>query len=212
MITVYTCITDGFGDILYDPLIVEDGIEYFCFTNKDIKSNVYKILPLPYNLDNDRRNSRFPKINSHIVFPQSEVTIWHDGVYQIKSIKSLLKSLKSDWSFCTFKHSSRKSVTEEIRACCIQKKENPNILNNQYKSYISEGFNDNCLFENSCLIRKNNSIVKDINNLWWSEYQKWSCRDQISLPYVFWKLDYKDVTLIEGKRFDNDFFKFREHK
>jgi hypothetical protein len=123
-----------------------------------------------------------------------------------------LKSLKSDWSFCTFKHSSRKSVTEEIRACCIQKKENPNILNNQYKSYISEGFNDNCLFENSCLIRKNNSIVKDINNLWWSEYQKWSCRDQISLPYVFWKLDYKDVTLIEGKRFDNDFFKFREHK
>jgi hypothetical protein len=51
-IVCYTCITGSY-DKLHDPLIVPSGIDFICFTNNsNLKSNIWKIRPIPSELDN----------------------------------------------------------------------------------------------------------------------------------------------------------------
>lgn len=205
-IIVYTCLTSNLKCPLYEPENYDPDIEYYCFSDKKtVDSKVYKTLPLPYTLQDNRRNSRFPKINSHLVFPNADITIWHDITYQVKNINNLLDSLGDDYFFATSKHHCRNSVKDETIACIKQRKDNNTLLLNQYASYIKDGFEDNGLYENFCLVRKKCDKAVVLNELWWKEYSKWSCRDQISLPYVFWKLN-DHPTIIPGNRFVSDFF------
>ena len=44
------------------------------------------------------------------------------------------------------------------------------------------------LFEMSTFIKKNTPIIKTFDLLWWEHICKFSSRDQISLPFVLWKL------------------------
>jgi hypothetical protein len=45
--------------------------------------------------------------------------------------------------------------------------------------------------ENCIIVRKNDIITQGINELWWQEYSTGSCRDQVSMPYVLWRLGVK---------------------
>ena len=43
-------------------------------------------------------------------------------------------------------------------------------------------------YETGILLRMNTNRVHYFNDIWWSEIQNGSLRDQLSIPYVVWKL------------------------
>lgn len=209
-ITVYTSLYGLCKYKIKSPVINKvrpgDEIDYICFTDNIIDSNIYRCRDQEWKELDSRRNSRWAKINSHLAFPDSDITIWHDACHQMIDVYKLIDSLNDPWEFCTFKH-YRSSLEEEIKACIYYKKETPDNLYNQYYNYMAMGmpFID-LIYDCSCLVRKNSDNVSKINEFWWSEYIKYSCRDQISLPFVIWKLGYKDWKPINGNRKRNPFF------
>jgi hypothetical protein len=212
-IVVYTSLYGNCGDVLMSPVAnpIKDGdtIDYVCFTDRSMSSSVYLLENQSYTLGDLRRASRWSKINSHLAFADADVTIWHDAIYQVKNVYDILN--ESDGEFCTFRH-YRTRLEDEIEACVKWGKEMPEVLQKQLAYYQQQGMPEtDVLFDCSCVVRRNTSKVKEINELWWSQFSKFGCRDQISLPYVFWQLKYKGWKALPGSRENNPFFLFREH-
>lgn len=71
---------------------------------------------------------------------------------------------------------------------------------------------NNGLICDGILVRKNNDIVNNVMNNWWSEINCGSVRDQLSFNFVSWKENFKPHYLKMGIR-NNKFFKIiKKHK
>ena len=68
------------------------------------------------------------------------------------------------------------------------------------------------LTENSLIIRRNNGIIKELNELWWKEYQEGSQRDQLSLPYALEQVKPK-LTILPFSARDNKYiYGWHQHR
>jgi len=94
----------------------------------------------------------------------------------------------------TFTHPFRDCLYDEATFCLkvprgeIYRKE----LAQQTAAYQRAGMPRHWgLAETRCVMRVNSPQITKMNELWWSEIQAHSPRDQVSLPYVCWKLGIK---------------------
>lgn len=196
---VYTCITNNY-DRLKEPLLVEKNLDYIVFSqNNDSssKSN-WQHKCLPEDLKNTVGNfaNRYCKMNPFILFKGYDFAIYIDGNVQIISEISCLYSIakKSKIGIAMHKHSIRNCIYEESKRCIEIGKGNKNGINNQIKKYKEEGFPKNfgLLEATIIVVDLKNDKAKVIFDAWWIEFCNTnSKRDQLSLPYVIWKLGYK---------------------
>ena len=213
-IVVYTAI---FGD--YDNLVdppESSMCDFICFTdNKNLKSNIYKIvLCQPTDLD-PRRSAKIYKIKPHIYFPEYKYSVWLDGSVIIKTnkfyifVKKVLK--KHDMAF--LKHPDRDCIFKEAEACIELQKDNSEIIIKQVNGYKNEGYPEkNGLIAGGVILRNNRlKKVEKINNDWWKEINQKSIRDQLSFNYVAWKNNFQYFE-IEENVWDNIYFKINNHK
>lgn len=116
----------------------------------------------------------------------SPVLNFHDGSLPLYSITHL-------------------SVTayDEASACIMAKKDTTEVLKKQVEAYRMQGMPEHYgLYENNIfLINPNNDCTCELFLQWWKEYEMYSKRDQISLPYILYKNNMKT-----GVLFDKDFF------
>lgn len=199
---VFTCITNEI-DKLEDPP-KDPSVDYICFTDGFIDSNVWKILPLLKKFDCPRLTSRFHKtIGMNEI--EADIVLWQDGKVKFKDYHSKLFK-EGIW---LFKHPIRNCLYEEATRVIHLKKDISKKVKNQISRYKKEGFNENQgLYETSILIRDKNYFK--FNELWWDEIKKESIRDQISLPYILWKLNMKP-NIIQIDYNNNNLFKVKEH-
>ena len=93
-----------------------------------------------------------------------------------------------------FRHHSRKCIYIEEKACLLQNKGNKDKIIEQINKYKSDNFPANFGLLEGTIIVSNLKSKKAKNLLidWWNEfYESESLRDQLSLPYVLWKNNYK---------------------
>ena len=116
-----------------------------------------------------------------------DYTIWVDSCLKIKSphFAQLCVDAAAD-KWATFSHVERDCFYEEAKICRYMKKCLDQPVWEQAEHYLSEGMPKKYgLWATGVLARSNWGA--DLNNAWWTEINKWSTRDQISLPYVLWK-------------------------
>lgn len=193
-ITVYTCITGDY-DQLKDPLFLDPNIEYVCFTNnKFLKSDVWNIITLKdeQQLENvylARKVKLFPEK----YLPNSPITVWVDAKYLIKSdLRKYIREYgKSEGMLC-FPHPNRDCIYEESNACIRAAKIPEEVISKQIDVYKKLHYPvNNGLYETGCIVRARDDFkVRKIMQDWWVQIQKYSYRDQVSLPYVCWKNKY----------------------
>jgi len=137
--------------------------------------------------DGDRRGSRFYKINSHLL-PPHDISIYFDANVRFHEWPSI-DNMERDW--LAQNHICRDCLFQEAQAV-LSGLADPKEVGEQIQRYRDEGMPENFgLYGNCVLIRKNTKKVKELNEMWWEEYKNGCERDQISLPYVFWKNNYK---------------------
>jgi hypothetical protein len=178
---VFTCITNGI-DQLQDPLIVSKDCKYICFTDKNIESEIWQCRPLLKSFNCPRLTARYHKtIGANEI--ESDVSIWQDGKIQfLRNHSHLFKQ-----EFLIRKHPVRNCAYDEAIRVIHLKKDDPRIIKRQIKQYQKEGFPVKFgLYETSVVVRHRRFF--DFNEKWWDEIKNNSIRDQISLPYIFWKL------------------------
>ena len=103
------------------------------------------------NLDKKIQN-KWIKMHPHIILSNYDITIFVDANIFIKDDICSLIDYNKD---ITLVNSTRASLKNEIYACIAQNKVDASIANDQYKFYVSQGYEDTQMTYNGILIRKN---------------------------------------------------------
>jgi hypothetical protein len=193
-VIVYSVNIGGY-DYFNSPKTYDKNVRYILFTdNKFFKSDVWEVCHIDFidnQLDN-RKKSRYIKVNPHILLPKHDISIWIDHCFTPKfnNIIELLNNLSftENDNIMIYKHSWRNCIYEESDEVLKQKLDDVEIVQNQISRYQKEGFPKNLgLFETGFIVRRNNKNISSFNTVWWDEIKNGSGRDQLSCVYAGWK-------------------------
>ena len=113
-----------------------------------------------------------------------DMTIYLDANIRIKS-NAFVQWCMNQGEFSVFTHPSRNCLYDEADVCKDMRKCLDEPIREQAQHYRAEGMPEHFgLWVGSIIVRKKGETISEA---WWTEIEKWSGRDQISLPYVFWK-------------------------
>jgi hypothetical protein len=188
-LVVYTARLGARGDDLKAPPAIP-GVRFIAFSEEPVAG--WETRAPAFLTGNPRVTARAHKCLAHRLFPDAEYTLWMDAQYQpLCDLRAYVQQATDAgaYDFCTYKHANRVCLYQEVRACAALGKDSPDVLLAQGRRYNAEGYPYfNGLCETGIVVRRNTPSVQSLNELWWNEISRGSCRDQISLPYVLWKL------------------------
>ena len=224
-IAVYSVITGGY-DNYRPPIYVDDTIDYYLITDAEADMRQYGsnffALPVPEKIKElpGSQKNRYLKLHPEEVIPAGkyDYTIYVDGSLRITcDIKPLVYSLiESGRSLGVHRHCFRDCIYDEAKACYFAERADLHALLEQINAYRSEGMPEHFgLLENTVLIRKcSDPELQRIMHEWWQQIERYTHRDQLSLPYVLWKNGYTlDYTFSLGNNvWRNPYFLFYPHE
>ena len=144
---LYTVIT-GFYDSIKQPLVVEDGVDYYLFTNNPHinDAGVWKVVQIPSEEWSDRTErennillSRKVKMLPHQYLPQGyELSIYIDADMLIKRpLTELLEDLNKETLLAACRHGYFASVREEINDLINKGMVNVHQVEQQWQRYVN---------------------------------------------------------------------------
>ena len=222
---IYTVITGNY-DTIKQPLVVEEGVEYYLFTNNPgiVDAGVWKVVQIPseqWQGRTERENnillSRKVKMLPHKYLPiDAEWSIYIDADMLIKEpLTQLSKDLHEETLFAACMHSYCGSVREEIDDLVTKDMVDATQIENQWQRYVEWDFEDNLgISENGLLVRRHNEArVIALMRMWWDEYQNGCLRDQVSLMPCIYRTGFMQYfQFIEMDIRNNNFVEVMKHK
>ncbi|KAL5558113.1 hypothetical protein UlMin_034324 [Ulmus minor] len=216
-VVVSTC-TFGGGDDLYQPIgMSEASIRKVCYVafwdeitvaaqelaghkiGEDGfigKWRIVVVKDLPFS--DQRLNGKIPKMLAHRLFPHAKYSIWVDSKSQFRRDPlGVLEALlwRSDSVLGISEHGARSSVYDEAKAVVKKNKAKPEEVEVQLTQYRHDGLPEDkrfkgkkALAEASVIVREHTPLSNLFMCLWFNEVVRFTSRDQLSFPYVLWRL------------------------
>ena len=188
---VYTAITGG-KDVLKSPAERLPGVDYICFTDDpSTQAEGWQTLPLRAASPDPTRAARWPKLMPHLYLRDYEWSLWIDANYRIVGdLTPLVADHLPTGPHFAFPQYKRTCVYEEVEQCIRQNKDDPALLRAQAERYRDQGMPEGLPVAcNSIVLRQHKEPdVIALMEAWWREIELGSRRDQVSLPYLLWKL------------------------
>lgn len=214
MIIAYTVILGGW-DYLRRPAVIDEDARYYCFTDTPIPPcPPWEFQPAYTPFASHSRNSRLPKILSHLHF-DAEYSIYHDANFVLtKKPSSLVRNYLRDHDIAMFRHPCRGDVEREANCILDQPREEfPNVdpqkLRDQVTRWKHQGAPDG-LWAGGLILRRHTDQVADFNFLWWREFMAGCTRDQIALPMAVDRAGI-EINTIVGDVYNNPLMAFHYH-
>lgn len=190
---VYTCVFDKY-DWVFPPLVREEKLSYILITDDpDFKVPGWETMLVD---SRPFRNAKTANLHyralSHKYLGDFDCSLYLDGNVRLlgKTSEFIAKFQNSGSPLGLFRHPIRRSVKEEVAACLMTGKVlEPDRLQAELEYHANNCFPDNIGLVETTIILKNhrNEHLAEAMNLWWSNFEAFGTRDQISLPYVIWK-------------------------
>lgn len=145
-----------------------------------------------------RLNGKIPKMLAHRLFPNSRYSIWVDSKSQFRRdplgvLEALLWRSKS--TLAISQHGARSSVYDEAKAVVKKNKATPEEVEVQLTQYRLDGLPEDkrfngrkALAEASIIVREHTPLTNMFMCLWFNEVVRFTSRDQLSFPYILWRL------------------------
>jgi hypothetical protein len=168
-----------------------------------IKNDFYQIVKMDTNgLSSVRRQRQVKICIPDEIFNNYEYSVYIDCKRPLAvDFEWLLGFLVPGSDFATRLHRRKRDcVYEEGKICIERGMDNEEIISKQLEFYRDEGYPvHNGLYWTTILIRRHTERLKMFSMFWWMQLEKYSFRDQISLPYVAWKHNMKISICARGK-------------
>lgn len=191
-IVIYTAISGGY-DFMKLPEIIDPRFSYVLFTDSPAPdTGVFKVKPMTYLHKDAVRAARFVKTHPHILLKNYDIAVWIDAnIMILGDICPLVEEfLVSGKAVAAVPHPTRRSIYEEVDACIQLKKDDAKIMQRQLSNYRSKGFNHDDLIEsNFMMFDLRSQRTKSFLDRWWTEIDRGSRRDQLSLNYALKESD-----------------------
>lgn len=213
---VYTAIFGGYDNV--EPIRFNSECDFYIFTdNKECKINGWKTVFIQrnnyLNLSSTDLN-RYLKINIPDLIKNYDQSLYIDGHVRINRDPSFLfeKYLTIN-DIAIPPHHQRRCIFVEADYCTNTGLTEAEVVAAQIERYNALGFPRNFgLTENGIILRNHSSSkLKLIMDEWWSEYICGARRDQLSLPFVLWRLNVGLGLINEGPRYSSCFFTLKPH-
>jgi Protein of unknown function (DUF616) len=189
-VAVYTAIYGGYDALLEQPEM--PGVDFVCFTDDpELRSSQWRVIHAKPRYEHPRMSAKWFKMHPHEVLPKHRRTVWVDGNVQMLGADFaavILAAISSD-GLSLFRHPVRDSATAEAEFCVPLKKCAGLPLVEQVAHYRAQGFPDESgLWYGGIIGRENARKIRRLGRLWMRENLRWTYRDQLSLPYLLWRL------------------------
>ncbi|KAL3840345.1 hypothetical protein ACJIZ3_024936 [Penstemon smallii] len=216
-VVVSTCAFGG-GDDLYQPIGMSDtSIQKVCYVafwdevtlaTQEAEGNkvdenhfigkwrIILVRDLPFR--DQRLNGKIPKMLPHRLFPNARYSIWVDSKSQFRRDPlGVLEALlwRSNHELAISEHGARSSVYDEANAVVKKNKATPEEVQVQLTQYRHDGLPEDkrfngkkALAEASIIVRKHTPMTNLFMCIWFNEVARFTSRDQLSFPYVLWRL------------------------
>ena len=185
----------GKRDSFSEPSIVHSGVDYIAFVDNPVGDSVWQQRKIcNFSTDNkfaNRRNAKIYKIMPQLFLPEYDYYFWVDVTHDvIETPQNIIDIYLREFDMAVFNHSDRNCVYDESEIIKSIGKDINDLVDRQMNFYREEGMPKGFgLFELPSFVRKNNHRMNEMSLCWWEQICKYSSRDQISLPYVFWKMN-----------------------
>ncbi|BBG96430.1 Protein of unknown function D [Prunus dulcis] len=216
-VVVSTCAFGG-GDDLYQPIGMSEAslrkVCYVAFWDEVTLSSqesaehridgygfigkwrIVVVRDLPFA--DQRLNGKIPKMLAHRLFPHAKYSIWVDSKSQFRRDPlGVLEVLlwRSNSVLAISEHGARSSVYDEAKAVVKKNKAKPEEVEVQLSQYRHDGLPEDkrfngkkALAEASVIVREHTPLTNMFMCLWFNEVVRFTSRDQLSFPYILWRL------------------------
>ncbi|XP_059455456.1 probable hexosyltransferase MUCI70 isoform X2 [Corylus avellana] len=160
------------------------------------KWRIVVVQELPFT--DQRLNGKIPKMLGHRLFPHAKYSIWVDSKSQFRRDPlGVLEALlwRSNSVLAISEHGARSSVYDEAKAVVKKNKATPEEVEVQLTQYHHDDFPEDkrfngkkALAEASVIVREHTPLTNLFMCLWFNEVVRFTSRDQLSFPYVLWRL------------------------
>lgn len=202
-VVVCTSLCGDYEELL-PPAFLNDGWRYVCYSDTPRNGwGIWDVRPIPYENVDPTRRSRWAKLNLPFLFSDAKWVFWLDANIVISGdISPLLKDRQGGPGLWLGRHPARDCVYQEASACVASRRDSEQRLKSQTLAYAQAGMPENFgMWENNCfLIDPASEKTRTVFAEWWKEYESGSRRDQLSLPFAFYKLGFRPGALFpDGK-------------
>lgn len=212
---VYTTITGDY-DKVHEILYREDGVDYLLFTNNPrITSKTWTVILVESDLDNITLSREIKMMPHKYLRDEYDYSVYVDANAVIYGeITNLTRYLHDGKSLAVSRHSIRTSVKDEIEACVKMRGTNRAEAEEQYNTYLREGFKDDMpLLECGILVRRHkDERLQQLMQTWFEEFQNGVKRDQLSLLPCISRLGYENYIVMDGSVWHNQFNRIQSHR
>jgi len=186
---IYTAITAGYDTVKVQP----ESVGYVHLFSEE---------HIPYHHVDPCRVAKFCKVMAPWYWwIGGDYSVWVDGSITLNEgtdFDALVAEHLKDADIAVMRHPHRTCVYQEAEACITRGKDGAQVIEQQVSRYMNDGYPSNYLLsETGVLIRRHTVNVKRFCSMWWDEIVRGSRRDQISFPYVAWKLKIPYVQIPE---------------
>jgi hypothetical protein len=180
---VYTAITGRYEVLRNQP---PHDLPYVAFLDEPSSSTCWRIEPACRELADPARNAKIHKILAHRSFPDVDFSLYVDGSILLNAApRELAASYLRDHDIVVHRHPDRDCLYREAEICAEYGLDSPEVIRAQIERYRGERYPEgNGLCELPVILRRHTERVARFNELWWSEIERGSKRDQISFPYA----------------------------
>lgn len=188
---VYTAIFGGYDTLRDQPVM--PGFDMVCFTDDpSLTSDQWRVEVVRPKQRHPRMSAKWFKTNPHKALPRHEHTVWIDAGIQVQrpDFAALVLGAATDTGLSLVRHPVRDRVVDEARFCVDLPKYHGQPMLEQVEHYRSKGFPDESgLWAGGIIGRDSRPVVRTLGRRWWRENRRWTWQDQLSLPYLLWRLD-----------------------
>lgn len=216
---VYTAVFGGY-DKIEEPMYVNPNLDYYAFTDAELPEySVWKkvdVSKYPHLRELDAYHlAKYIKMFPYEFFPDYDFSIWIDGNVKLIADTYPVAIMSQGSAMATYANPIHDCIYTEGRYMVFQGRVAKEQVDVQLERYRAAGYPEHFGMREFSIIYRDHSCKEcyDMMKEWWEHVNKYTMRDQLSLPFILWEngktIDYIRC-LGENWRW-NPRFKQKEH-
>ena len=149
----------------------------------------------------------------HRRLPNYDYSIWMDANIRMTAPPLFFLQFLRSADIALMPHPDRRCAYREAKICRDYRLDKLSRIKAQEARYRRAGFPERWgLWDCSFIVRRHTPEVNVLGELWYEEIRKGSARDQISFPFVCWKMGIRVANLPFRRGRKNKYVRHRRHR